>query len=288
MAIWRRIPITIRAAIITVVGGGVFVLIGSTVTPFVDHWLESTAVVSTQIANPTTTLAPTPISSTTLSISATPITAVPETPTMSPDYIVSRGLNGNCFDAQYWTPKNAIALSTDDKNCWILDEWGILPEAGGFKVFINPAKSVASHWVSTAIPENARISFTINISNFQTVDDVYGSLVFGFGKASEDFLRGDFLIYRVIQAQSRIYTYFGDPLSHQITPIPHIEEYPKDVDQKVILVINKLSLEIYLDGERVVDPRSLSTNERQLFWMGFRLPQNGSLNATISNFEINP
>jgi len=45
-------------------------------------------------------------------------------------------------------------------------------------------------------------------------------------------------------------------------------------------------LDIYLNGEKVMDPISLSVDEHQLFWIGYRLPQNGLLNTTISNFEI--
>jgi hypothetical protein len=168
----------------------------------------------------------------------------------------------------------------------LLERWNLQPQSDGFRVLINPAKSAVSQWVYTSIPEKTRISFTIKIDDFQTVNNVYGSLVFGFGTANNEFLNGDFLVYRVIQAGSHIYIYFGDPFTLSPNPIPQIQLYPEGTPQQVILVIDRVSLEILLDGNRVVGPRSLSTEERQLFWIGFRLPQTGVLDATISDFRI--
>jgi hypothetical protein len=42
----QKLPITIRAAILTIVGGGIFVIIGSILTPFVQHYLESPTIES--------------------------------------------------------------------------------------------------------------------------------------------------------------------------------------------------------------------------------------------------
>ncbi|MGB8984069.1 MAG: hypothetical protein WCC12_19525 [Anaerolineales bacterium] len=206
-------------------------------------------------------------------------------PALSERYAISRGLSAECFDIQYWTPQYAAALSTDPNHCWILNGWNMHPQDQGFRIFTGPTDNVVSHWLYTPVPPNARIAFTINISDFRTIDGVFGNLVFGFGKSSEDFLTGKFLVYRVIQARSRIYIQFGDPVSHEKTAIPYIKEYPKNTDQKVVLVLKAISLEVYLDGEMVVN-QSLSTDEQQLFWMGFRLPQAGALNATVSDFEI--
>lgn len=53
----KRTPITMRAAIFTVIGGGVFVLLASILTPLIEHWLEQPPIVPTLIQSPTPIIA---------------------------------------------------------------------------------------------------------------------------------------------------------------------------------------------------------------------------------------
>jgi len=59
----RRTPITIRAAILTVIGGGVFVVLGSIITPLIQHWIDQLPIDSTSLPSllPTPTPSQTPI-----------------------------------------------------------------------------------------------------------------------------------------------------------------------------------------------------------------------------------
>jgi hypothetical protein len=58
----NRTRITIRAAIITVIGGGIFVIVGSILTPLVQHFLESQnpAILPTPTVSPSHLITPTP------------------------------------------------------------------------------------------------------------------------------------------------------------------------------------------------------------------------------------
>lgn len=218
--------------------------------------------------------------------SESPATILPEdtlepiaTETVAP---VLNGLENNCLNSDIWTPYTIITQFPRENNCWNLSSRGISVYNDELLFAVKNA-SEQSGSLYILLPEVATISFDLIIDEYTTGGN-NGNFVVGVGNMEDWLQSGKFIFLRLQEPTAPVYFVYGSSVT--LTGENWIQTYTMGSSQKIVFEIKNLILDIYIADKKVGKSITLTPEERQVFWIGYRLPMNSELVATISNLVI--
>ncbi len=212
--------------------------------------------------------------------SNTPDTPVSITETPVPSAI--NGLENNCISSDFWTPYTVNIQFPRQGNCWDLSSRGITNYKGELLFAVkNASEQSASMYM--LLPDSGTISFDIKVDKY-VVGGKNGNIAFGLGNNNDWLQAGKFIFLRITEPGLPVYYVYGDSVTRTGETV--IESYKLGTSQRITFEVKNLILNIYIGDKQAVPTITLLPNERKVFWIGYRLPQNSEFVATISNLVI--
>ena len=196
----------------------------------------------------------------------------------------------SCIYSGVWTPYKGEAYQKDDKGCWQLLGFGFYAQDGELLLSVENNDFATQKGIYATIPQKARIEFDIQVNKIETPSDQKASISFGIIQASPvDPTNGKYLVYDFIgkSQQPDLLNIILRESSEKGTS-DTVESNKLRISaghNQVVMVIDGVRFQLYIDGNPVGDTITLSFNER-CFWIGYSLPANSKLFASISNFSI--
>ncbi|UCG25264.1 MAG: TIR domain-containing protein [Chloroflexota bacterium] len=243
----------------------------------------------TDLTNPTDVLEPTP----TVRPEPSSPTDTPEpidTPEPTQIVISGTGFEQDCILADFWIPNPASSLQTDERNCWNLSNWGIEARENGLLISANQPGNEMINGIYSRIAEDVTIDFEIRVDQLWTsYDDVLTNIGFGVLPSNLSSDAGHFVYYQKESPQDgypvfvkhrerggydAYLTLDGDYVRYPLGRVDRIE---------MSLVDNVLN--IYLNDSKVAGPLNVTFQDR-VFWIGYRMPEGGTIEAQISELSI--
>jgi hypothetical protein len=243
------------------------------------------ANLSTPTLTPTTTaLIETLTPTTSLSSNASltpPVTPSPNAIAETPLPVAISGFENQCINSEIWTPYTANMKFPKENNCWNLTSKGLSTYKNNLLFSVNTSEQSGSIYM--LLPESGIVSFTIQVDKFK-IGGSNGNLVFGIGNVKGWLQSGEFLFLRVPDPGSPVYYVFGNSVTE--TGKTTIGEYELGTSPKIAFDIKGLLLSIYIDDKLVVPSVTLLPSQKQVLWIGYRLPKDSELVASMSNFTL--
>lgn len=270
----------------------------STFTPTIAPTLTLTSTLQpspTLTETPTITFTPTFSSLPTKTRTKTPRPTSTSTFTPTPDPIIYRGLDRNCIDSTYWNwhvyPGEPTPESYSNR-CWNLGTRGI--SAPDKKLRVNVANTKYPLFsLSTNLPEgDLEIHFKVEIETFSSkMSSKTAVLVFGIGSSEDEWQQnGNYIMYSIppYSDNNQVYEDVGENKVKRYSDILPLAIFlPKRTFDIVILIKgNELTV---IPDKTIYSHYPVGLNEpggRDRFWIGYQLPTNSILKATISEFYI--
>lgn len=191
------------------------------------------------------------------------------------------GFENNCINSEIWTPYTVNINFPKEGNCWNLSSRGL--SAYNRELLISIKTSEQSGSVFIPLPESGSISLDVRIDKF-TVGGQNGNLAVGIGNSVDWLQSGKFLFFRIDDPNSSIQYIYGKSIVN--VGETTIGNYKLGTSSKITFEIKGLVLNIYLDNKLVVPSVTLVPSQKEVFWIGYRLPINSELVAFVSNFTI--
>lgn len=191
------------------------------------------------------------------------------------------GFENSCINSEIWTPYTVNINFPKEGNCWNLSSRGL--SAYNRELLISIKTSEQSGSVYMPLPESGSISLDVQIDRF-TVGGKNGNLAIGIGNPVDWLQSGKFLFFRMDDPNSSIQYVYGKSIVNVSEST--IGKYTLGTPSKITFEIKGLVLNIYLDNKLVVPSVTLVPLQKEVFWIGYRLPTNSELVASISNFTI--
>lgn len=191
------------------------------------------------------------------------------------------GFENQCINSEIWTPYTVNAIYPKENNCWNLSSKGM--SAYDNNLLFSVITSEQSGSIYMPLPDSGTISFKIQVNKFK-IGGSNGNLAFGVGNTNEWLQSGKFLFLRVNESDAPIYYVFGNSVVN--TGETTINAYKLGTSQKITFEIKGLLLNIYIDNNLVIPSVTLSPSQKEVFWIGYRLPSNSELVASVSDFTL--
>lgn len=202
-----------------------------------------------------------------------------DTPTPSPTSI----FRGACFDTNIWTPYTSNRNVESEMVCWDLSNRGFFATSNGFSItpyaFINNGQA---YGIYANIPKDVEIKFKIRINKLETDWDYSAYIRYGFMETKGP--EKSYLIWHFYKPQnSRTATNLdvGNGGEHHSLGI----QVELKTTHEVVLSVKNSMLTITFNGEKIVEDRRLSFEDR-VFYISYHIPFNSQLVAYINDFEI--
>ena len=194
------------------------------------------------------------------------------------------GFQDNCIASQVWTPYvDSDTHAKDTNGCWQLSDWGYSAQDDELQLFVDENQTYQWHGIFSILPPNADISFEIRIDQLKTTQSGDAQIVFGVVDSTSIIPDSDrYLFYHVTSSDLVASISFGEWELHNVN---FLQNYVYGISQKIHFSIKGTTLEVYIDGVKVVGPTEIAFS-KQAFWIGYNLPANSNLLAHISNLEI--
>ena len=165
-----------------------------------------------------------------------------------------------------------------------MSDWGYSIQDGRLNLFVKDNQNNQWHGLITKLPQNADIKFEIRVDQLKTTTQS-GNAQITLGVVDSTRINADsdrYLFYHVTDTDLVISISFGE---WELQNANKKQDYVKNTNQQVYFSIKGNSLEIYIDGVKVVESTEIAFSQ-QAFWIGYNLPKNSNLEAQISNLEI--
>ncbi len=198
-------------------------------------------------------------------------------------------LESRCISDSTWTPSGAGSLHTDNNNCWDLSSWGIEIQDGDFIIDAARPNSEEVNGLFAPIDGDVTIAFDVRVDRLTSPgDDILTNVSIGI------------LPSHLPQNFGHIYYQQESPQAGYPVFVKHKERggfdqymtkggeyitYPLGTVDQFRLVLVGDELNIFRNGSKVAGPINIDFTDR-LFWIGYRLPVDGAIKATISNLII--
>ena len=231
--------------------------------------MRATQTAAMSVAVSTNTLIP--------AITQSPL-PIHETPLSNP----ISGFENNCINSNIWTPYTKVTSFSKNGNCWDMVNRGISASDNQLLFAVNNS-SEQSGSIYTPLPNSGNVSFSINIEQLK-IGEPYGDIVFGLGNSSGWLQSGKFIFLRITKPDAPIYIVYGTDVTRSGERV--FDSYDTGTLLNFSFDINGLVLNIYANDDILVDTILLSDLDKQVFWIGYRLPRNSTLLAYISNFSV--
>jgi hypothetical protein len=294
--------VAIITAIIGLVGTIVTVIFTS---PVIITWIQQKtappATVTTAAPSETPSPAPALATETALPIlaaaatetlpppSATPIPAT-DTPAASPTPASALPAWGSCISADVWVSYKGYSLPTNKNGCWQLDKYGMIAQ-NDLAFFLPDVPGKAFYGLYAPFASASRVRFSIQIDELTTLNDEDGNIAVAIIPLDTPVplpTRGTQLLFQVetsaphpsfvrLKTQER-----NQPEKY----IPNLPQYEFGRRYEFEFQLAATTMTIYQDGQQITaQPLGLPIAPRAL-WIGYTLPQGGSLTAAISGVYV--
>jgi len=248
---------------------------------------------------PTPTLAPSPAAAT--SLPATPTEASPLIPTStfpppatagpSPTPIPGQDISAGCLYTGNWTPilqYNEPPPLQDERGCVLLADWEIAVQESAIYFSRPSPRSPDSAYRSIylLLPPRGDITirFRIRIDELRAQSFSVSSIFAGFGPQSRYRLVSQALYFYAKDWGSQVRVAVGtSPTDDDAVAFPSFDSHSP---QDVILTVRGLEMQVSVGGATMPNPILLPQNGREAFWLGFTLPEYGSMSAIITDFAF--
>jgi hypothetical protein len=215
-------------------------------------------------------------------------TLSPVTPTIAttiiesetPTFIPVQDFSTNCINVTDWTPSPESTSYKKENDCWDLSSKGIIAQNGNlFLAVQNEAPQSGSLYTSP--PKVGTIGFTVKIDTF-TSGNINGNLVFGVGTVDNWLTQGEFLFFRT--TDTGCYIVYGNSVIE--VGKETLEKYKFGSEVNILFQFSNLVFDIYVNDSRIASNLPFSPSDTQVFWIGYRVPLNSKLIASISEFHL--
>lgn len=236
-----------------------------------------------QTSDPLETATPTAmVTEETPSATAT-LSQITLTPSITPLSVSSTsGFENDCINANTWTPYIVNVKFPKIENCWDMTTRGISAHDNKLLFSVNNS-SEQSGSIYMSLPKYGTVNFSVQVDQFK-INDSYGDLVFGLGNKGSWFQEGKFMLLRVTQPDSPIYLVYGTAVTKSGDKF--FDSYEMGSQLNITFEVNDSVLNIFANDAKVMENISLSPLDKQVFWIGYRLPKNAQLIAFVSNFSV--
>ena len=211
-------------------------------------------------------------------------------PTTIPTAIISTVTNAGtynyfdngCIESKSWTPyiQNEILLPSD-KECLELLDMGISAQNQKLLFSVNNTDGYATKGIYTSVARNTDISFTVLIVTPKTYSAKFSYMGFGIGDANIAPVSGGFLYYRVDESPSTTIE-TGDWWGTFTNTV--MQDYSFNEEYQITFSISDLDFSVFVDGK--LAGRYNLSSKKNFFWISYRVPPDGELLASISDFMI--
>lgn len=200
--------------------------------------------------------------------------------TVTPTFMPRQDFSTNCINATDWVPSPESTLYKKENNCWDLSRKGIIAQNGDlFFAVQNDIPQSGSLY--TIPPVVGTIAFTVKIDTFVS-GDVNGNLAFGVGTVDNWLTDGEFLFFRT--TDTGCYIVYGSSVIE--VGKETLEKYKFSSDVNVEFQFNNLVFDIYVNDSEIASNLPFSPSDSQVFWIGYRVPLNSKLIASVSEFRL--
>lgn len=151
-------------------------------------------------------------------------------------------------------------------------------------VISNPPNVTRAIYTAFSSYQEVEVAFDIKVNKLSKNNTDDHVLVVGVGRSDALLTDGHFIFYRVYSGSPKVRLEYGENMRDVDRP-EYLGEYLLETPQKLKFVINGLRLEIY-DGENLLKQVLLESKDHQGFWIGYRVADNGVIDAEISNLRI--
>ncbi len=200
-----------------------------------------------------------------------------------PSHIPSEYFN-HCLDSSLWKPLSEQNQTYDiyqngEEECLELSNWGIFTKTDQITILPSDAlQGVVG--IATVLPQNAEVEFSVDVKKLTNADLRFGVLeeveTYPPDKGALMVIRdGGYVdLYELSQGREKrtiVYTYPSFPGTYEYN-----------------FVINDSQLIIYRKGAKINPYQHLELPfTKRMFFIGFRIPAGGEINAEISGLRIN-
>ncbi|NCF64342.1 MAG: protein kinase [Chloroflexi bacterium] len=201
----------------------------------------------------------------------------------------SAELASECISANTWTPSGSGSIDTDRNNCLLLSPWGI--EAEESTIIIDAARpsSEEINGIFSQIDEDVTIEFDVKVDRLTSPgDDILTNVAFGIlpSHLPENF---GHIYYQQESPQAGYPTFVKHKerggFEEYMTLDGEFIRYTLGTVDRFTMSLVRDELNIFRNGMQVAGPIDIDFADR-FFWIGYRLPVGGAIEATISNLKI--
>jgi hypothetical protein len=228
------------------------------------------------------------------------------TPAPTPTYAAGADIADSCIYAAIWAPSEHALFSTDPRGCYQMAAWGISARQFGSGVpgatpgsqqlglsveLVNDTSAEVLRGMYFRLPSIDRASFVISLDI--ALQGLQGeaaranpNLVLGIGMPDNTLTSGSYLFYRVLSGSQHVYVFTGDSVFNKGSC-----KYEQDRDcyylkpQHVAFAVSGNSVTIQTD-QVTLRELPISRRDSAVFWVGYRLPPGGSVQAFLWNIAI--
>jgi len=205
-------------------------------------------------------------------------------PTITPTANVGayNGLENDCIESKFWAPyiQNEV-LYPSDKECLELFDFGISTQNNKLLFSVSNTNKYLTKGIYTSVLPNTEISFTVLVSTPKKYSAQFSYMGFGIGDANSEPVKGGFLYYRIDEAPANTIE-TGDWWGTFTNKV--MQKYSLNQEYDIIFSIGNNDFSIFVDGI-LVGTYNLSSKQ-DFFWISYRVPPDGELQVSISNFTI--
>jgi hypothetical protein len=229
--------------------------------------------------------APSTVEAISTSITQTPLSDTPTSLESTP----TDSLTTECVDSSLW--RTLTKVSIESNNCLSLNEWGIFTKDNKFTISMNSSNEVIRQGIFMPISNGAQVRLKLTISTLYTpYDNNLANLSMGIISINSHDLETDTLL--IYQKESPrdgypiyVKTRERGGFDAYLTQSGDYRKYTENTTQEILLELSETNLlTIYIDGTQVI--QTVLSFQDKAFWIGYRLPENGQINAEISDFQI--
>ena len=198
-------------------------------------------------------------------------------------------LESKCISANRWTPIGAGSIQKNRDNCWELSSWGIEVQDGDIIIDAARPSSEEVNGIFSQIDRDVTIDFDVRVDRLTSPgDDILTNVAFGI------------LPSHLPQNFGHIFYQQESPAAGYPVFVKHKERggfdeymtlddepirYPLGTVDRFSMSLVGNELNILRNGVKVAGPIDINFADR-VFWIGYRLPVGGAIEATISNLNI--
>jgi hypothetical protein len=194
--------------------------------------------------------------------------------------------DNGCIDSSSWLLIDGASKSPDSNNCWSLTDWGMNSVKDRGLVFtVKDSNDISSHGILTSINQPLVIIFDVQVNEMSTTSLLDSYIGFGLLPSAISDPKNDGMLYYVAvdKADAPIFIQLKAPGEDKYY-LPDPPALKLGQTYKYKLEISGNYLVLYQDSIKI-DERSLD-EANNYFWVGYTVPNDGSLSAVISNLSI--